>query len=107
MALWIKAGAAGESVMPANGKTFTLDELQRYAGGLIEALELNGGTVMYLNEEGKLNDLPCNVEADRIAHRETGIAWHDGIAGDVLIATRAGTGGDEEEDIDNGKIRLA
>ena len=98
MALWIKAKAAPQTVTPANGKHFTLTELQTFVGGYIEALDLENGTIMYLNEEGKLNELPYNPVADQIAHQCTGIAWNDGIVGDVLVATRAETGDDEDED---------
>lgn len=98
MALWIKTNGAPQTVAPANGKHFTLEEMQTFVGGYIEALELNDGTVMYLNEEGKLNELPYNLVADQIAHQLTGIAWTDGIVGDVLIATRAETGDEEDED---------
>lgn len=99
MALWIKATAPAETVSPANGKTFTLAELQHFVGGYIEVLELSDGTLMYLNEDGKLNELPYNPVADEIAHRLTGIAWNDGIVGDVLIATEEESGrhGEDEE----------
>lgn len=98
MALWIKANGASEPVTPKNGKHFTLEELQHFVGGYIEALDLGNGSVMFLNEEGKLNELPYNLVADEIAHQRTGIAWSDGIVGDVLITTKAETRDDEEED---------
>lgn len=100
MATWIKANGATETVTPANGESFTLEELQRYVGGYVEVLELSDGTLMWLNEEGKLHELPYNAAADEIAHRLTGIAWSDGIVGDVLIATEAESDRGAEEDED-------
>ena len=84
-------------VNPANGKTFTLQELQRMVGGFIEALDLQNGFVMWLNEEGKLKGLPYNPVAHAIAMR-AGLPAHDYVVGNVLIASRAETEGDEEED---------
>ena len=100
MALWIKANGVALTVSPRNGKHFILAELQRYVGGYIEALDLQNGSIMWLNEEGKLNGLPYNLVADFIAHQHTGIATDDHVVGDVLIATTAETGDDEEEDED-------
>jgi len=97
MALWIKTDSQTETVTPQNGTRFTLEELQNFVGGYIEPLTLKDGSIMWLNEEGKLNQLPYNPMANRIAHEQTGIAWDDGIVGNVLIATRAESG-DEEED---------
>lgn len=45
-------------VRPANGRDFTLVELQRYVGGDIELLELPEGRIMVLNKESKLVDNP-------------------------------------------------
>lgn len=41
-------------VQPANGRDFTLVELQHYVGGDIELLELPENRIMVLNEESKL-----------------------------------------------------
>ena len=98
MALWIKTNAAPQQVAPANGKRFTLAEMQRYVGGYIEALQLTDGTIMWLNEEGKLKGLPYNPVADRIAQMHQAVAFSDQIVGDVLVATRAETGDEEDED---------
>lgn len=96
MALWIRITENGEmsttTVSPANGKSFTLEELQKLVGGDIEPLALVGGDVMWLNENGKQDELPFNPVADFIAHRLTGIAWNDGIVGNVVIANREESG---------------
>lgn len=99
MAQWIKTDGVVEEVFPAN-KHFTLPDLQRFVGGYIECLYLSDGAVMYINEDGKRDELPFNKIADEIAHKQTGIAPWDPVVGDVLIATRAETGDDEEEDDD-------
>jgi hypothetical protein len=101
MALWIRVEGetvSSTSITPRNGKAFTLEELQHMVGGVIEALPLNDGTVMWLAEEGKLNDLPYNPVADLIAAQHSGMAWSDYIVGDVVIATPAESGEDEEEE---------
>lgn len=38
-------------------------------GGTIEAIELDGGSVLWLNESGKDLGLPTNLLATKIAHR--------------------------------------
>ena len=107
MAVWIQVAQAEEAeslinisqhVSPANGRAFTLEEMQKFVGGLIEALPLSNGLVVWLNEEGKLRDLPYNAPADMMAHRLSGIAIHDHIVGNVLVASRKETGDDEEEE---------
>lgn len=93
MALLIKAlapkGSRVETVFPQNGKVFTLEELQKFVGGYIEALHLQDGQIMFLNEDGKSMGLPYNLIADQLAHDLTGIADWDRIVGDVIITTLA------------------
>lgn len=60
MGKWIKVGDNGEEVTPADGKQFTLEELQKYVGGYIERIELGNNLAMYVNEEGALKKLPIN-----------------------------------------------
>lgn len=100
MATWIRVVDGlpqVTEVTPKNGKSFGLAEMNHFVGGYLEALQLANGSVMWLNEEGKLNELPFNEIANVIAHKESGIAPWDQIVGDVLIATRAESGDDEEE----------
>lgn len=47
------------SVQPKNGKDFTLKELKAIVGGYIEIIRMND-KYMVVNEEGKLDQLPCN-----------------------------------------------
>ena len=99
MAYFIEATApAPVPVTPANGKTFTLQELQGYVGGYIEALYLATGAIMWLNEDGKRLSLPYNPIADRIAAEHSRMPWSDYIVGNVLIATRAETQNKDEEE---------
>ena len=94
MALWIKALSPSETVRPKNGAEFTLQELQSYVGGYIEAVRLDDDTVMWVNEEGKLKGLPPNAQATVMAQGR--IRPDDHIVGDVLIATLLESGGDDE-----------
>jgi hypothetical protein len=73
----------GEEVRPANGTDFTLSEAQALVGGLIEVFPLGDGRIMVCNEEGKLEQLPVNVEATIIFRRVYGPV--DTIVGDVFI----------------------
>lgn len=57
---------AGETVSPANGTAFTLEELQKIVGGYIEALYLHDGRIMFLNEDGKRLGLPLNLVSARV-----------------------------------------
>lgn len=88
MATWIKADGTKVKVEPANKKRgFTLEEMYRYTnGGPIEIvpvghpLHAENGTIIVLNEEGKLTGLPYNAEASRLYDNP-----HDVIVGDVLV----------------------
>jgi hypothetical protein len=99
MALHITADGSEKEVRPADGKGFTLAELQGFVGGYIEALYLPDGSILWLNEEGKLKGLPENSSGrvQLLAH-SAGIAHDDYIVGDVLITTRAESGEEEEEE---------
>lgn len=101
MALLIKTigeqGSRIEPVHPENGVNFTLEELQRYVGGYIEALRMKDGKIMWLNEDGKAMQLPVNYIANLIAHSLAHIAHNDCIVGDVLIANATESGDGEPE----------
>ena len=98
MALLIRAigqkGSRVESVYPKDGRVFTLEELQAYVGGYVEALKLVNGFIMWLNEDGKAMRLPFNLIANQLAHDTTGIAHCDTIVGDVVIANYIESGED-------------
>lgn len=55
-------------------------------GGPIEAIELDGGSVLWLDESGKNRGLPTNMLATKIAHRlHAGLFPDDTINGRALI----------------------
>ncbi len=76
MAQLIKTDGTITTVTPANGKKFTLEELQGFVDGYIEPVRL-GKNTMLVNEEGLLNELKANYEASILAGQA--------IVGDVVI----------------------
>lgn len=59
-------------------------------GGTIEAIELDGGSVLWLDESGKNLGLPTNLLATKIAHRlHAGLFPDDTINGRALIVGEA------------------
>lgn len=59
-----------------------LESMQKYVGGLIEMLPLEGELVLICNEEGKLNHLPAN----RVIIGKNGVI-EDVIAGDFFVCS--------------------
>ncbi len=88
MARWIKADGTEVTVKPLHGKTFTLEELQKYVGGFIELVYTKDEKEMYVNEEGLIHNLPLNDKATRILAHRYGL---QGIHGDVLVCTKGET----------------
>jgi hypothetical protein len=82
-----------EYVMPANGKMFTLPELQAIVGGYIEMARTNGELVMILNEEGKLKGLKTNLFATALYRYRSA----DYIVGDVLLVELGFLEGDDDD----------
>ncbi len=66
MTIYVKADGNYSVVFPANGRKFSLKELQFYVGGSIEMVHDGKGKVFVVNEEGKLNHLPLNPLATEI-----------------------------------------
>ena len=62
-----------------------LESLQELVGGYIEAIGLWPNVTAYLNEEGKLIDLPVNHTASRLALACEAIAPMDYIAGPLVV----------------------
>ena len=79
--IYLPCGMKNE-VSPGNGKYFTLKELQTVVGGYIECLSLNNDMTMVVNEEGKLEGLPCNGLATEIACNS---GFFDIIVGPALV----------------------
>ena len=84
MAKLIKTDGTITEVKPNNGKTFSLKELQKFVGGLVEIVPLPSGKEICVNEEGKLIDLPKNEEATKIWREEYPIETY-GFNNDELI----------------------
>jgi hypothetical protein len=80
-------GAAGSkiNVRPRNGQQYGLDELQGFVAGLIEIVPLNEELLMVVNETGKLDGLPVNIEATKIWMRHYGPT--DIIMGNALVCS--------------------
>ena len=72
-----------KEIEPKNKKDFSLEELSKIVNGYIEIIYLNNNQLMVLNEEGKLNNLPYNSEATKLASTE--LAPDDFIVGNVLV----------------------
>lgn len=83
MAEIIKTDGTRQSYEPANGTDFTLEEMQKAVGGMVEIIELDDKQSMILNEDGKLLGFPYNEVADNIFHDH--FVTLDYIVGDVLI----------------------
>lgn len=84
MAEIIKTDGTRQSVQPANGADFTLEEMQAMVGGNIELVYLNDTEIMVVNEEGKINNLDFNFAAT-FEFRKNYPDSDDYIVGDVLV----------------------
>lgn len=60
-----------------------LTDMQRYVGGWIEAVDIEPGTTLWLNEEGKLEGLDYNDRCHRLVAAR--LMPGDSIVGDCLI----------------------
>ena len=95
MAIRIEPDGSMVDVFPEDGQRFTLQELQAHVGGYIENVRLpaetkaNGYTIriMYVNEDGHMQDLEHNLNASMIANRH--------LVGNALVLYQ---GEQEEED---------
>ena len=85
MAEYIKQDGTTEQVRPANGRDFTLEELQGYCGGYVQEVSLRDGRVMWCNEDGKVYGLELNERATAIAEDAGALLVGDYVVGDVLI----------------------
>lgn len=89
-ALLTRAAGACEVVNPADGKAFTLTELQGLVGGDIQIVPLDGiHQQLVCNEEGKIKQLPLNRVATAIW--EAAYGHTDMIVGNaVIVGERTG-----------------
>ena len=82
-------------IAPANGRSFTLAELQGIVGGYVELLWAPDGRIMFLNEDGKRLELPGNLAASALMRGR--IALDDWIVGTVILCTAIEAGEDDNE----------
>ena len=88
MAVLLRSDGRVEIVIP-KGNVFTLEEIQGYVGGYIEAVyainatlrEIGTFDVMIINEDGKRLELPVNLMASAIYEHGA----RDPIVGDVVL----------------------
>lgn len=81
MATLIKTNGETLQVTPKDKKSFQLEELQNYVGGLIEIVYTKLGNPMIINEVGKIDGLPLNQTASELYQYND----YDFIVGDVLL----------------------
>lgn len=94
MAELIRVNGERREVFPADG-SFTVDELHALIGGDFQVVSLLNGRFMYLDEEGKLKDLPFNLTATVMSRGV--LADDDIIVGDVVVCDRLEAGYDEDD----------
>lgn len=73
----IKADGTIVECNPANGKSFTLKEMQNAVGGYVQRVGTHQNKSIWVNEEGLLRNLPLNEKASELCYRP--------IVGDVLV----------------------
>jgi hypothetical protein len=66
MAKLITEDGMTREVIPSNGESFTLEEMQRFVGGLIEPVYLDDERIILVNEEGLLLNMPVNMRASML-----------------------------------------
>lgn len=85
MARLYQTNGAAKEVHP-KGKTFTLNELQKYVGGYFTPVRLDGNNVMLCCEDATLRGLMSNRKATEIAAEYRLLHLFGGaVLGDVLI----------------------
>lgn len=103
--LYKGGGAAGVEVSPANGKSFTYEELRGFIGGNIQIVPMPSGKDMVVHDEGKLIGLHPNYAATDVWKKEYPIAVYPDnndelVVGPALVATLAELGDEDEEQHD-------
>lgn len=85
MAYLLHTNCIADTIKPANGSVFTLEELQSFVGGYIEIVPIGSTHLLVIDEEGKLKGKPINEAATLHARRNGCIAPDDVIVGDALF----------------------
>lgn len=87
MATIMNPDGTTQDITPADGKAFTLKELQTAVGGYVQALYMPKGRIILVHEEGKLKGLPVNTGATLLWHSLNG-RNDDVLVGPALVCTR-------------------
>lgn len=82
MATIIKSSGEKITTEPNDGKTFSLNEMQKIVGGYIEIIYTNDNKLMVIDENGKSAQKELNEEATSLV---TLFDFDFGVVGDVLI----------------------
>lgn len=80
----ITVPASDSQQVTTNNSPGDLAALQAAVGGYIETVG-TGNICIYLDEEGKLKNLPVNTRATKLAHRIKAISDRDVIVGTAVI----------------------
>lgn len=70
-----------KEIVPGNGKTLSLEELQKHVGGYVERVKIKAGE-MYVDEDGRAKGLAHNPRASDVAGMT--------IVGNALVKIRKG-----------------
>ncbi len=94
MAKLIKTNGTIKDVVPINGKSFSLEELQGFVGGIVQIVPLPSGKEFVIHDLGKLIGLPKNEEATKIWKEEYPIEEFplnndELIVGDALLVEKS------------------
>jgi hypothetical protein len=84
MAIVIAPDGTRTTLSPADGREFTLAELQGVVGGYIELVTLNEHQQMWVNEDGHRLGLAYNPIATRLYHMAGGHSEYP-VLGTVLV----------------------
>jgi hypothetical protein len=82
MAILIQPDGTESKVLPTDGRSFTLEEMQAFVGGYIEMLFI-GESIYVINEDGKQLGLPHNPAATCLVLRH--LRQYDYLCGPVLV----------------------
>jgi hypothetical protein len=93
MAIVMPATGEPREIAPANGREFTLPELQGIVGGYIEGLRTPDGRWVFVNEDGKRLDLPYNQGATLLMISR--LQFGDFIVGDVVLCSPTEAGAED------------
>lgn len=100
MATLIRPDGTKETVTPADGKHFTLEEMQKLVEGYIQIIQVpvaaGKWADLVMNEEGKFEGLAYNKEATALG-RIAGIADDDFIVGNAVLCEDGEAQDDEDE----------